>query len=283
MGKYKFALLGMPVAHSLSPQIHGIFADGCGIDIEYEKIETSKSQLRETIEKLKSEQFTGFNCTMPLKEEIIKYIDEQNGQSEILGVCNTVKIEEGKLRGFITDGDGMIAGIRYNGAEVSDKNILVFGAGATARAITLSLIANNARNIIVLNRSRKNLEATQELFRDYDNINYGLLTIENIKRYIKDIDILINASALGMRGFDNRLNFDTEYDFLKLMKQGATVADAVYEPLDTRLLIAARDNGLKIVDGFWMLVYQGVLAFEIWTGLKVSEASVKMAHGIVKR
>ena len=281
--KYKLALLGTPVAHSLSPEIHGIFAEGCGIDIEYIKIEADKAQLRETVECLKRGDFSGFNCTMPLKEEIIKYVDEQSEQSKFLGVCNTVKINNGKLTAFTTDGDGMIAGIRYNGAEVSGKNILIFGAGGSAKSVVLSLIKNNARNIIILNKSEKNLEDMRGLFKMYDNISYNLLTLDNIKKNIGEQDILINMSRLGMSGFEESPDFDPEYNFLKLMKQGAAVGDAVYNPLNTRLLRAARANNLKVIDGFWMLVYQGVLAFEIWTGLKVPEASIEKAHGVIKR
>ena len=277
--KYKFAVLGKPVAHSLSPEIHRIFAEGCGIDIDYEKIETNQEQLGEVIEYLKRENYSGFNCTMPLKSEIIKYLDVQDGQCEFLDVCNTVKIDNGKLYGFTTDGGGMTAGLKYNGVQVEGKNILIFGAGASARAVTLSLIKNNARDILILNRSKDRLDDMRGLFKNYADINYDLLTLDNIKKYIASQDILINMSSMGMSGFDEGL----DYDFLKLMKRSAVIADAVYSPLDTRLLKAARENNLKIIDGFWMLVYQGVLAFEIWTGLKVPEASIEKAHGVIER
>jgi shikimate dehydrogenase len=281
--EYKFALLGTPVDHSLSPEIHGIFADGCGIDIIYVKINTDKAQLQERIEFLKRGDFSGFNCTMPLKEEIIKYVDKQNEESGFLGVCNTVKIDYGKLNAFTTDGDGMIAGIKYNGIEVSDKNILVFGAGGSARAVILSLIKNNTHRITVFNRSAGNLEDTRALFKNYDNISFDLLTLENIERVLPEQDILINMSRLGMSGFEESPEFDAEYKFLELMKPGAAVADAVYKPLQTKLLTVAYANNLKVIDGFWMLVYQGALSFEIWTGLKVPEASIEKAHGVVKR
>jgi shikimate dehydrogenase len=228
---------------------------------------------------------------MPLKEEIVKYIDVQSEASKFLRVCNTVKINKinqinnGKLTAFTTDGDGMIAGIKYNGVDVTGKNILIIGAGGSAKAVVLSLIKNNAGSIAVLNRSAKNLENMRELFEfeNYRHINFDLLTLENIEKAIKEQDILINMSRLGMSGFEESPDFDREYKFLKLMKPGAAVADAVYEPIKTKLLIAAGQNNLKIIDGFWMLVYQGALAFEIWTGLKVSEASIEKAHGIIKR
>ena len=299
--KYKLALLGTPIEHSLSPDIHRIFAEGCGLDIEYIKIDTDKPRLKDTVERLKSEDFSGFNCTMPLKEEIMKYIDWKSGQSEFLGVANTVKINKINnaqnknnkfmLNGYTTDGDGMAAGIRYNGIDVTGKNILVFGAGGTTKSVVLALIINKAKNIIILNRSKANLDIIENLFVDYidlSNIAVDLLNLENIEKYIKkfDIDILINTSRLGMTGIkdsEESPGFDPEYNFLRLMKQDSAVVDSVYNPLKTKLLNAAENNNLTTVDGFWMLVYQGMLAFEIWTGRKVPEEYIEKAHGIIKR
>ena len=286
--KYKFALLGTPIEHSLSPDIHKIFAEGCGFDknFEYIKIETDKTQLKNTVERLKSENFSGFNCTMPLKEEIIKYINEKSDQCEFLNVCNTVRIDKNNvLSAYTTDGDGMAAGIKYNGVETAGKNILVFGAGGTAKSVVLSLIKNKSQKIIVLNRSKENLDIIKDLFAEYKNIIFDLFHLENIEKYIKefDVDILINTSRLGMKGFEESPVFDSEYDFLNLMKQSSAVVDSVYNPLTTKLLNAAQNIGLKTIDGFWMLVYQGVLAFEIWTGKKVPEEYIEKAHGIIKR
>lgn len=290
--KYRFAVLGTPIEHSLSPDIHRIFAEGCGFewekDFEYVKIETDKPQLKDTVESLKSVGFSGFNCTMPLKDEIVKYADEKSEQSEFLQVCNTIKINKKDdkfvLSGYTTDGDGMVAGIRYNGVEVTGKNILVFGAGGTTKSVVLSLIRNKANKIIVLNRSKENLDLIHDLFGD-PTILFDLLNLENIEKYIKtfDIDILINTSRLGMKGFEEYPSFDPEYNFIKLMKPGSAVVDSVYNPLKTNMIIAAENNNLKTVDGFWMLVYQGVLAFEIWTGKKVPDEYIEKAHGIIKR
>ena len=283
--KYKFALLGTPVEHSLSPEIHKIFAEGCGLDIEYIKIDTGKSKLKETIEYLKRENFSGFNCTMPLKEEILKYTDRISQQSGFLNSCNTVKIGKNKiLYGYTTDGNGMIEGIKYNGVEIAGKNVLVIGAGGTAKSVLLSLTENGANSLAVLNRSKENLDNMRDLFDD-PVTHFNLLNLENIKNYIKmcGIDILINASSLGMKGFDESPAFDPEYNFLSLLKKNAVVVDSVYNPLETKLLKTAKNLGLKTIDGFWMLVYQGVFAFEIWTGKTVPDEYIEKAHAVIKR
>jgi len=176
--KYKFALLGTPIGHSLSPDIHKIFAEGCKLDIDYIKLDTNKPQLKDTVGRLKSEGFSGFNCTMPLKEEIIKYINIKSKQCEFLNVCNTVKINNDILSGYTTDGDGMVAGIRYNGVEAAGKNVLVFGAGGTAKSVLLSLILNKAERMIVLNRSKENLDVIKDLFAGYKDIIFDLFNFE---------------------------------------------------------------------------------------------------------
>ena len=292
--KYKFALLGTPIEHSLSPEIHKIFAEGCGIEknFEYVKIDTDKTTLKETVEYLKSSGFSGFNCTMPLKEEIMNYVDEKSGNCKLLKVCNTVKINRDKtLSAYTTDGSGMVSGIEYNGVKTAGKNILVFGAGGTTKSVVLSLVESGAENIIVLNRSEKNLNGIKKLFSVFGGlpsaprITFDLLNLYNIEKYIKDfdIDILINTSQLGMKGFEESPAFDPEYKFLDLLKNDAAIADSVYNPLKTKLLNAAENAGLKAIDGFWMLVYQGAFAFMIWTGKEIPEAYIEKAHGVIKR
>jgi len=292
---YKFAVLGTPIEHSLSPEIHRIFAEGCGIEIEYNKIDTDKPQLKNTVKRLQDEDYLGFNCTMPLKSEIVGLLDEKFGQVEFLNVCNTVKISDNKLHGYITDGDGMVQGIRYNGFDVENKNIMMLGAGDTSKAVLFALIKNRAKKIIILNRSKNNLDSTKAQFcgiefpteteKTYPNPNptlkFELLNIENLIKNIdeNDIDILINTTRLGMKGFEEHPDFS----FIDRLKKNSIVVEAAYNPLYTQLLIKARDRGLAIIDGFWMLVYQGVLAFEIWTALKVPDEYIKKAHNIIKR
>ena len=279
--KYRFALLGSPIAHSLSPKIHEIFAEGCGINIEYTKIETDIATLKETVEYLKASGYSGFNCTMPLKEEMVKYVDKKSRQCEFLGVCNTVKIEKGgAFFAHTTDGGGMLGALAHNGLEAAGKSVLVLGAGGTAKSIILSLAEAGARAVCVLNRPGENLKACMSLFLAHENVHFGAFEPEGIKKAMEEHkpDILINATRLGMSGFEQAPAFDLGYDFLDLLKGEATVADAVYEPLETALLSAAKRRGLKALDGFWMLVYQGALAFELWTDKKIPEEYIEKAH-----
>jgi shikimate dehydrogenase len=178
----------------------------------------------------------------------------------------------------------MVQGIRYNGFDVENKNILMLGTGDTSKAVLLALIKNKAKKIIILNRSKSNLDAAKNMFSIFSEeciLEFDLLNIANLIKNIEenDIDILINTTRLGMKGFDEHLDLS----FTDRMKKEAIVVEAVYNPLYTQLLTKARDRGLAIVDGFWMLVYQGVLAFEIWTALKVPDEYINKAHSIIKR
>ena len=281
---YKFAVLGTPVKHSLSPDIHKIFAEGCGIKIEYDKIDTDNSQLESKIKELQAENYLGFNCTMPLKSKIVGFLSEKSEQVDLLGVCNTVKIINNRLCGYTTDGDGMIRGIEYNGFDVENKNIMMLGTGNTSKAVLLALIKNKAKKIMILNRSKNNLDSAENLFAELKKgcvLDFKLLNSENLEETAEKnkIDIVINTTHLGMNGFDEH----PDLSFIDKLKKDSVVVDAVYNPLHTQLIIKARERGLAVIDGFWMLVYQGVLAFEIWTSLKVPDIYIEKAHNIIKR
>lgn len=276
--KYKLALLGNPISHSISPQIHKMFADMCRVDIDYIKIDTDIPGLKDTVEYLKSENFSGFNCTMPLKEEIVKYINEKSNKTNFLNVCNTVKIKNNILYGHTTDGEGMISGIKRAGTKIKNKNVLMFGAGGAAKSILYSLVENGAKKIIVLNRSKKNLESVKRLFIHHKNVVLcDFLNSENLEKYVNHngIGIVINASRLGMNGSEESFAFDPEYGFLNMLEKEAVIADAVYDPIKTKLLAASQKAGYKTAGGLCMLVCQGALSFKFWTNKTVPEECIE--------
>lgn len=271
----KFALLGTPISHSLSPVIHSIFANECGLEVSYELIDTDANTLKETIQRLKDDGYMGFNCTMPLKTEIIAYLDEKSAESSVLKSCNTVKIENGQLKGYTTDGFGIEKSIEKYGNPIEGSDVLMFGTGGTARSALYSLIKSGARSITVLNRSETGLKSLELLSKSIENKNtkliFDLLTIENANHYAENIGIYINSTSLGMTGFDEFENFD----FLKNLSPGTVVFDAVYNPIKTNLLTNAEICGHKTVNGLYMLVYQGIKAFSIWTGKDPMNAAEK--------
>ncbi|MHC1694416.1 MAG: shikimate dehydrogenase [Eubacteriales bacterium] len=264
----------MPIP-SLRP-LHAIFANGCGLEVSYEKIQTDIPQLRGTVERLVQEGYSGFNCTMPLKTDMAGLADTLSEQSLILRSCNTVKVADGVLHGYTTDGDGMALSILNGGHSLDGAGVVVLGAGGSARSIALSL-KNKGCRVTVLNRSPENARALCDMLGG--GIEWGGADIQSVSEACEKADILINSTSQGMTGFDEFKSFS----FLQAMRRDSVVVDAVYNPHKTNLIREADRIGLRTVDGFWMLVYQGVLAFELWTGQSVPKSAIEKAHKIIDK
>ncbi len=263
--KIKLAVIGDPIAHSKSPQIHETVLQELGLDYEYECVRVGRGGLEKFISYAKNKGMRGFNVTMPHKVDIIPLLDSIDQEAKMYHAVNTVKIEDGKLYGYNTDGKGYIEIISEMGFTCRDKNIVVLGAGGAAATVAMKAAAEGAASVTVLNRSR---ERSQML---YDNIKEKLgieitldgLETDTITRYCKSCDLLVNGTPLGMHGIDK--NFDS-FAFFESMKEGALVSDMIYNPPKTDFLKNAEEKGFKILNGLGMLIYQGLVADEIFLG-----------------
>ncbi len=270
-GKTKLlGLMGRPIAHSLSPQMHNAAFSEEGLDFVYVAMDVDPEKLPEAVRGAVALGFRGFNLTMPHKEKVIPLLDEIDGAAKVSGAVNTVVIEgstEGsKLRGHNTDGSGMISACREAGAEISGETIVLLGAGGAASAIAFALQSEGASNLHIFNRNTARAETLaaklEKAGRGGAIYSHPLDSLENAG---VAPDILINTTSLGMKD-DNPLPVPEKY--LKSLPGHTTVADAVYLPGDrTPLLRSAAGLGLRVLDGQRMLLYQGVHAQKLWTGL----------------
>ena len=276
MDRLKLAVLGSPIAHSRSPQLQRVFADSIGLDdFSYERIETTCETLTETVRRLVAEGYDGFNCTMPLKTDMAALADKLTHEAELLRSVNTVAVRDGKLDCATTDGGGIIlTANRALGESVSGKRVLLLGAGGAARSAALSLKLAGAK-LTILNRTLKSALTLNEMLDG--SAVCGALTVESLCEAAADAELLVNCTAAGMTG---QPEFES-LDFLGNMKMGTSVIDAVYNPLETKLLCRARELGLNAVSGLWMLVYQGALAFEWWTGILPDETACEAAFNTI--
>lgn len=281
--KLKLAVLGSPIAHSRSPQLQALFASNVGInDFSYERIEVTEETLLKTIERLRSEGYDGFNCTMPLKTEMARIADECTEEAKILTSSNTVTIRDGKFYADTTDGIGILLSIRRALDEfdktveecIKGKRAVLIGAGGAARSAALSL-KNAGAKLTVLNRT---LSLANELSDMIGGCECFALDADTLYAAVSDADILINCTSLGMTG---KAEFES-LDFIDALPSGAIVIDAVYEPLETAFLCRARERGLAAVSGLWMLVYQGAAAFEKWSGVMPDEDACARAFELIK-
>ena len=265
------ALFGNPVTHSLSPQMHaGWFADH-GIDATYVALPLAHDSVDATLRKIRNVGFHGANITVPFKEAASAAADTRSREVMALGVANVLHWADGKLHAHNTDWAGarhaLDEAIPDWKAEV--KRAVVIGGGGAARAMAFALAGPDGPEITVINRTAEKAQAIAQLVAPFSGAVAEGLDWMQLTQAMAKADLVVNATTLGMAGaapFDWRLAD---------LKPNAIVYDAVYAPLETDLLKAARVRGLRTVDGLGMLIHQGALAFDIWFGVKPDTAKAR--------
>lgn len=269
MQKIRLDVVGDPIDHSKSPVIHETVLEALGLDYEYRKVRIQKGHLDEYLFEVKKSHINGFNLTMPHKQDILPYLDFIDEEALVFDAVNTVKVKNGKLLGYNTDGRGCVWAIEEKGYTCKDKNIVIFGAGGVVSTVALKMVLEKASSITVLNRTLASAEALREnvFKRTGVKINIAELTTKNMKAAMAGCDILINGTPLGMEGIDR--NFE-DFSFLDELESGALVYDLIYNPPMTNLLKESERRGFEVVNGFGMLIYQGLLADEFFLDRKLS-------------
>ena len=256
MNVYRMGVIGDPIAHTLSPTIHTKIAEHLGFCCEYTAHHVKNGELGRFVEMAKAENFAGFNVTIPHKKDIMDFLDECDPYARKCGAVNTVKITDGKLKGYNTDGDGLYASLRQNGVLMDRSRVLLLGAGGAALSICQKAIDMGAL-VTVLCRTPQKAAA----FAERNGVIVRELSPAVQQDCAKGADIIINATPLGMEGIP-----DDFEDFSFLDETEAAVCDIVYKPSETSLLRESRKRGLRAFNGLGMLINQAIYAFSIFTG-----------------
>jgi shikimate dehydrogenase len=275
MTKIKAAVIGDPISHSLSPKIHNFLLEKHKINGEYEAIHVKKNDLKSFVNSAKENGFSGFNVTIPHKEEIFKICDYKSKSALLTGAVNTVVITpDKKIFGHNSDAEGFANHLKNSepNFDLKNKSIFVIGAGGAARALIYGLIKDGAAKIFITNRSGVRAE---ELIKNFDafaaekKCKLQFLEKEDFAKNLSKCDLLVNSSSLGMAGQDT-----LEIDLQNLSPQ-AIVFDIVYKPLMTDLLKTSQARGNKIITGLGMLIFQALIGFELWFKQKPDEKFIK--------
>lgn len=250
-------VIGTPVAHSLSPKLHGFWLKKYNIQGSYVAQEIRAEQLPEFIKTL-PERFAGCNVTLPHKEAVIPLLDEVDDIAKAIGAANTIIVtSEGKRKGTNTDAFGFIENIKAHAVlEGRKQKAVVLGAGGAAKAVVKALIDEGFAEVHVTNRTRDKAEQLKQQF------GKKIIPMDWDKRsaILTDADLLVNTTSLGLKN-----NPPLELDLSALPKH-AIVNDIVYNPLVTPLLAQAEAAGYETVDGLGMLIYQAMPGFDAWFG-----------------
>lgn len=269
-------LIGNPVEHTVSPTLHNTLFHEMGLDGVYLPLKVPEGGLGDAVKGLKASGYTGFNVTIPYKEEILQYIDEVSEEVILFGAANTVKISDGKLYGFNTDADGFMNDFK-NQAKASFKgsHVCILGAGGTAKTLAVKIALEGAAEVDIINRSLQNaMELAATINKTMEKAGRSEKTAfafpagkEEASQKLSDCDIMINTTSVGM--YPDIENSPVQKDFI--FKSRQMVYDVIYNPSQTKLLERAEECGCKTFNGAGMLFYQGLKAFEIWMDTTVPE------------
>lgn len=264
--QFSYLVIGDPVAHSRSPQMQNAAFEAAGLGRPYGKLRVDPARIGEFAE-FARKNLKGVNLTVPHKQVIIPFVDELSPQAAACRSVNTLKITDGKIYGFSTDGAGIAGAVKENfHLDLKDLNVLMLGAGGAATAIAFELAWQKSASLVIANRSVEKARLLAEKVAPHGPetslLSIPLADHEALAEAVMKADLLLQVTSLGLHD-ENPAPMDLE--LLKLNPR-LRVFDAIYRP--TPLLKRAAELGLPAADGKEMLIYQGAASFEIWTGIK---------------
>ncbi len=272
----KFALIGHPLGHSLSGIIHSAAMKSVGITGEYLLFDTDPEYLIDQVKYFKSQNFLGFNVTIPFKVPITLFLDDVDNLANLISSVNTVKITaDRRLIGYNTDVYGFKNAIP-SVFDLKHKKVALIGLGGASRAILAAFSQIDVECVDVYVRNVINANEFLSNFRiNFSNLKVNLFQMQNLKT-LEPYKMLVNATPVGMRGHSMDLSPIGEH-LLKSFNQDGIVYDIIYNPIKTKLIKDAMNLGIKTINGLDMLVFQAAKAFEIWTGLSPDVKLMKIA------
>lgn len=279
-GSTKIAgIFGDPIGHTLSPLMHNAAFESVGLDIVFLPFHVRSDErgaLKKAVESVRALNMVGVNVTIPHKEKVIKHLDWIDDDAALMGAVNTIVNRDGRLLGYNTDGAGFLESLGLDtGLFPEGKRAVIIGAGGAARSIAYALLKNGAVSIVIANRTVKRADGLAvELsmrFKKSSSEAVALSDVALLSTYLSKADLVVNTTSLGMMG-----KGEPEVPLLSF-KRGAVVSDIVYRPLETAFLKKAAKAGLKCHTGLGMLIHQGAIAFELWTGVKAPVEVMRVA------
>jgi len=264
-----FAVIGDPIDHSLSPNIHSAAFREMNLDSSYIAYRIPKGELEEGIEGLKKIKIDGFNITIPHKIEMMKYLDKIDESCSLIGAVNTVTNTNGILKGYNTDMDGFLEPFKKKKINIANTKVLLLGAGGAARAIVAGFAKEKANSITIANRTLENAKNLSE-FAKKIGLNAKAIKIEDVKDTAKNFDIIVNATSIGLKDESSPIS-------LEGVNEKTIVYDIVYMPINTDFIKKAKERNAIIIYGYEMLLGQAVRAFQIWHGVEAPYNAMKKA------
>ncbi|MFC1737406.1 shikimate dehydrogenase [Candidatus Hydrogenedentota bacterium] len=264
-GKTKVVgVAGWPIKHTLSPQMHNAAFQALGLDFVYVPFGIPPESLGGAVGALGDLGIVGMNFTIPHKLAVMELVDELSPEAEAIGAVNTIAAREGKLFGDNTDGRGFVMSLKEElDMDAAGKSFVVLGGGGAARGVAMGLGFAGAKSVVVANRTESKAVKIADDLAKVRECHVAVIGNdgEGLRRAVEEAEVLVNTTSLGLHDGDP-MPIAPE-----LLHEGLSVCDIVYNPPVTPLLKAASERGLANANGLGMLVHQGAIAFELWTGV----------------
>lgn len=272
-------LIGSPVEHTMSPAIHNTLAEAMGQNLVYVPFHVQAGHVKEAVEGAYALNLLGCNVTVPYKSEVIPYLKAIDALAERIGAVNTLVREEGGFKGYNTDMPGLIRALESDGVQIAGEKVLILGAGGVARAVAV-MLSEMAEEIVILNRTVENAQKIADEVNACAGRKFATAMFTGDWRQLPKEEryLAIQATNVGMFPKVDEVVID-EADFYKRIHTGY---DLVFNPAKTRFMQMTEDADGRAYNGLKMLLYQGVIAYELWTGAAVTGELEESAFGAMK-
>lgn len=272
-------LIGNPVEHTLSPMIHNTLAERFGHNLVYVPFPVEAGHLAEAVNGASALQLLGLNVTVPYKGEVIPFLREVDALAASIGAVNTLVAVQGGFKGYNTDMEGLYSALEAEDIRIADEEIILLGAGGAARAVAYLCAVKGARCVYLLNRTLDKAEMVAE------EVNGSMDRQVIVPMALSDFDRLPDRRFLAIQGTSVGLAPHVEDAVIedeRFYERIHTGFDLIYSPWETRFMKLVRENGGRAYNGLKMLLYQGVIAYELWNGVEVSEEDADVVYGKLK-
>ena len=267
-------VIGHPIKHSYSPFMHNNAFRMAGLNYVYLPFDIFSSNLEDAMKGMVALGIKGFNVTLPFKEKVIDYLNVFSEEAAVIGAVNTIVNEDGELKGFNTDVNGIYAILEPYKEKIENRTVSVIGAGGGARSVIFTLIRNfKPRKINIINRTKEKAESLDEYFAAkmlYDEIEAFELVPPDIVELLNTSALIVNATSIGMPPDED----DSPTTIADSFHKDQLVFDLIYNPLKTNFLKLAESQGAIALNGLKMFVRQGAKSFELWTGEQMPEEEI---------
>lgn len=261
----QLGIIGDPVDHSFSPVMHNFISEITGNDYIYSA--WCVTDVEHAVKGIRALGIRGVNVTAPHKKAVIPYLDEVDERAKLLGSVNTIVNTGGHLKGYNTDADGFYTSLEKSNVEIAGKHILIIGAGGVTEPVLIRFSYEKPASVTVINRTRQKAEALGE--RVFEKTGMKI----NTKLCRDAFDVIINTTSAGMEPQLDVLPTDAidGVDVRDFLNERTAAADMIYNPDETLFLKEAKKRGAKTLNGLGMLIYQGIIAYELFTGTKLDD------------